>query len=263
MRRYDMALADLNTAIRVDPRYSNAYYERGNVYAKMGNKTEALKDYQTTMGLDPRGVGRLARNRGTSLAYSMRRRTTTRRRSIVRRKTTKSKISRKGQRQYYFLGGSSSDGYIIKEHKGGVYHAKGSSYMSSKKWYWGKRSGNDLTLFYPLGSYERTRTFSLKKLEKVYVSLVSKGVRTIRKVSISKYSKKRYTSTSRKSFNNITIRTEAGSAFFIDGTNLSYSGRLKQGKTYYGTVYPASVELYVGSSYDKKRYPIKGFATIR
>jgi tetratricopeptide (TPR) repeat protein len=47
------ALADLNEAIRLDPKYAWAYHERGFVYSDMGDYRKALADFNEAIRLDP------------------------------------------------------------------------------------------------------------------------------------------------------------------------------------------------------------------
>src|SRR5262249_23380295 len=51
---YDRAIADLNEAIRLDPRRTLAYSERGHAYAAKGDHAKAREDY------DKAGVPQLA-----------------------------------------------------------------------------------------------------------------------------------------------------------------------------------------------------------
>ena len=42
---YDKAIADYTAAIRLKPDYANAYYNRGAVYEKKGDKAKAAEDF--------------------------------------------------------------------------------------------------------------------------------------------------------------------------------------------------------------------------
>ncbi len=53
MGRYEEALADLNTAIRIKPT-AKAYNNRGNVRKRLGNFNGAASDYRSSLELDPR-----------------------------------------------------------------------------------------------------------------------------------------------------------------------------------------------------------------
>lgn len=60
------AIADFNTAIEIDPQYTEAYNNRGLVYNAVGDYQKAIKDYNKALEIDPQYV--LAyNNRG--LAY--------------------------------------------------------------------------------------------------------------------------------------------------------------------------------------------------
>jgi protein O-mannosyl-transferase len=50
---FDLAIADFNQAIAVDPEYAKAYYNRGSAYDKMGALDKAIADYRKTISLDP------------------------------------------------------------------------------------------------------------------------------------------------------------------------------------------------------------------
>lgn len=52
----DKALADLNAAIKLDPKFAPAYYGRGNVYAEKGDFEKALADFQEAIKLDPKDL---------------------------------------------------------------------------------------------------------------------------------------------------------------------------------------------------------------
>lgn len=47
------ALADFNQAIRLDPKYAWAYHERGFVYSDLGDNQRALADFNEAVRLDP------------------------------------------------------------------------------------------------------------------------------------------------------------------------------------------------------------------
>jgi len=51
-RDYDRAMADYSKAIQLDPRYTFAYYNRGNTYFNKGNYDQAIVDYSKTIQLD-------------------------------------------------------------------------------------------------------------------------------------------------------------------------------------------------------------------
>jgi lipoprotein NlpI len=49
----ERALQDFNEAIRLNPQYTEAYYNRANVYMDSGQLEAALKDYGETLMLNP------------------------------------------------------------------------------------------------------------------------------------------------------------------------------------------------------------------
>ena len=49
--RYDKALADYNTAIRIAPRYANAYVNRGALHHAMKKYRLALEDWERALPL--------------------------------------------------------------------------------------------------------------------------------------------------------------------------------------------------------------------
>ena len=42
---HDKAIADCTEAIRLDPKYAKAYYNRGWAYGRQGDKTKAEEDF--------------------------------------------------------------------------------------------------------------------------------------------------------------------------------------------------------------------------
>ena len=51
---YDRAIADYDEAIRLDPRYAVAYYNRGVAYCDKGDYDRAIADYNEAIRLDPK-----------------------------------------------------------------------------------------------------------------------------------------------------------------------------------------------------------------
>ena len=47
------AIADFDESIRIDPKFARAYYNRGLVYGKKGDSRRAVADFQEAMRLDP------------------------------------------------------------------------------------------------------------------------------------------------------------------------------------------------------------------
>jgi Tfp pilus assembly protein PilF len=50
---YDRALADLNEAIRLDPKSVLAFSQRGVLYVHKGDNGRAIADFNEAIGLDP------------------------------------------------------------------------------------------------------------------------------------------------------------------------------------------------------------------
>ena len=50
----DRAIADLSEAIRLDPKYAEAYYLRGVAYWNKGDLDRAVADYSEAIRLDPK-----------------------------------------------------------------------------------------------------------------------------------------------------------------------------------------------------------------
>ena len=49
----DRAIADYTAAIQLDPTYANAYYNRGNGYSNKGDTARAIADYSEAIRLEP------------------------------------------------------------------------------------------------------------------------------------------------------------------------------------------------------------------
>ncbi|MGH9832796.1 MAG: tetratricopeptide repeat protein [Blastocatellia bacterium] len=60
LRDWDGALADLDEALMLDPRYVMAWIKRGNIRLNKGDLDEAINDFNQAIRLDPRSV--IARN---------------------------------------------------------------------------------------------------------------------------------------------------------------------------------------------------------
>ena len=50
----DRAIADYTEAIRLDPKYANAYSNRGVAYSDKGDKDRAIADFTEAIRLDPK-----------------------------------------------------------------------------------------------------------------------------------------------------------------------------------------------------------------
>lgn len=53
LKKFDQAIADFTTLIAMDPHYSEAYFERGNIYRRLGRNEEALEDYHSAIRYGP------------------------------------------------------------------------------------------------------------------------------------------------------------------------------------------------------------------
>jgi tetratricopeptide (TPR) repeat protein len=53
---YDKAISGYTEAIRLDPTYVAAYFERGNAYLDKKNYHKAISDYNEVISLDPKYV---------------------------------------------------------------------------------------------------------------------------------------------------------------------------------------------------------------
>ena len=51
--RLEEAIAEYNEAIRLDPEYTGAYMNRGNVYHALGQHERAIEDYNQAIRIDP------------------------------------------------------------------------------------------------------------------------------------------------------------------------------------------------------------------
>jgi len=62
---FDRAIADLSEAIRLDPKYAEAYYGRGLAYGNKGDLDRAIADYSEAIRLDPK-LAAAYNNRGNA-----------------------------------------------------------------------------------------------------------------------------------------------------------------------------------------------------
>lgn len=51
---YDDAIQWFTQAVKADPRYADAYYNRGRCYEKKGNKAAAIQDFQNALRIEPK-----------------------------------------------------------------------------------------------------------------------------------------------------------------------------------------------------------------
>jgi tetratricopeptide (TPR) repeat protein len=50
---YDRAIADYTAALRIDPNYAVAYYDRGLAYRAKGDYDRAIADYEAVLRINP------------------------------------------------------------------------------------------------------------------------------------------------------------------------------------------------------------------
>ena len=51
---HDKAIADFTEAIRLNPKYAEAYYNRGFAYGKKGDHDKAITDYTAAIRINPK-----------------------------------------------------------------------------------------------------------------------------------------------------------------------------------------------------------------
>ena len=51
---FDAAIVAFTEAIRLDPKFAEAYYERGNVYYNTGERDKAIADFTDAIRLNPK-----------------------------------------------------------------------------------------------------------------------------------------------------------------------------------------------------------------
>jgi tetratricopeptide (TPR) repeat protein len=49
----DRAIADYGQAIKINPNYVNAYYNRGNMYLTKGDNNKAISDLEAVLRINP------------------------------------------------------------------------------------------------------------------------------------------------------------------------------------------------------------------
>lgn len=64
----DGAIADFTEAVRLDPKYADAWVERGQAFFKSGNADRAVADFNQALQADPRNVGAY-KSRGMAMLY--------------------------------------------------------------------------------------------------------------------------------------------------------------------------------------------------
>jgi len=51
--KHDMAIAQFNKAIEINPQFAEAYYSRGIAYLSMGNRYQAISDFTKVIEINP------------------------------------------------------------------------------------------------------------------------------------------------------------------------------------------------------------------
>ena len=67
MGNYSAAIKDYSTVIKIDPKNTHAYHNRGISYDKLGNRDMAIQDFSSVLQLDPTNANAYF-NRGSALA---------------------------------------------------------------------------------------------------------------------------------------------------------------------------------------------------
>jgi tetratricopeptide (TPR) repeat protein len=62
---YEAAMLEYDEAIRLDPEYARAYYDRGTIYSTLGQYEQAILEYDEAIRLDPKDVWAFG-NRGSA-----------------------------------------------------------------------------------------------------------------------------------------------------------------------------------------------------
>lgn len=254
---YDKALTFVNKALELNPDLAGAYFLRGEIYSSQEKFDEALINYKRAQEMDPGAFGAKS---AMKIQYINRRKESLERIKIYKQRYSvvtpgPVKYSKTGMKEYRVMGGSSSSGYVIRYGSGDYYLIKSTGRycnLNSFNDVWGKLSENSMQLYIPDSrGNEEIFDFKADRLQKITVTLISKSTGTKKGTYIT-YSGGSHT---------ITLRTEAGSTFFISG--FSSPDELRQGSTYPGIVYPSRVELYTGENYIRRSYNITGSAEIK
>ena len=53
LEAYDHAMSDYNSAIRLAPNYADAYFNRGNLFVRVGEFYQAIANYDAAIHLNP------------------------------------------------------------------------------------------------------------------------------------------------------------------------------------------------------------------
>jgi len=67
-RQYDKAIADLNQAITLNPKYAKAFNDRGLTYIRKRQYDRAISDFNKAIGIDPK-YDKAYNNRALAHAY--------------------------------------------------------------------------------------------------------------------------------------------------------------------------------------------------
>lgn len=63
----ELSLEQLNELIAANPQDADAYYRRGRLYWKLGQRGAAISDYNRSAAIDPNGPGAVAAEQAMSI----------------------------------------------------------------------------------------------------------------------------------------------------------------------------------------------------
>ena len=66
--QFDRAIPDFDEAIRLDPNYADAFYNRANAYAERRQYDRAIADYEAAIKLNPKDIWAAIKGRATAIA---------------------------------------------------------------------------------------------------------------------------------------------------------------------------------------------------
>ena len=69
--QYDQAISDYTKALKINPKFAEAYYYRGRTYGEKGQYGRAISDYTKAIEINP-GFAEAYYNRGVAYYYKKR-----------------------------------------------------------------------------------------------------------------------------------------------------------------------------------------------